>query len=208
MAGAVFRAMGSSRMADGATSMAPSCSATMNRCSSLHTTIGALVSSRAASRLAVACNNVSSPSRPISCLGWCSRESGQSLLPAPPERIMGTTRGFTFRADHARSMPYARVFYWNTCDGAVRSLARIGRLARLVRDDCDGYFRHTAEPHLACSVALVAHASNAESYTIPPYLSIGAHTRIRHHIPLPEDLGDGCADTRNGGSTGFSDVQI
>ena len=44
-----------------------------------------------ASRAAVSCSMVRSPVSASSCLGSSSRDSGQSRVPAPPERITGTS---------------------------------------------------------------------------------------------------------------------
>ena len=42
-----------------------------------------------ARRAAVSCSMVCLPVRASSCLGYISRDSGQSRVPAPPERITG-----------------------------------------------------------------------------------------------------------------------
>src|SRR5690606_27582870 len=90
MAGAVLRPTGSSSRAAGATPTWRSCSATMKRCSSLATTMGAARPGRPSRRCQVACSRLRSPTRGWNCLGCVSRDSGHSRVPEPPERITGT----------------------------------------------------------------------------------------------------------------------
>jgi hypothetical protein len=68
-AGAVLRPMGSSTIACGVTPTWRSCSAIMKRCSSLHTTMGAPSDGRPATRSAVSCTIVRSPTSGRNCLG-------------------------------------------------------------------------------------------------------------------------------------------
>ena len=76
----------------------------MKRCSSLHTTSGAL-SSRPDVRRRVSCNIDSSPASGRNCLGCVSRETGQSRLPTPPERRTGVNIGFLYhRQGHGEKM--------------------------------------------------------------------------------------------------------
>src|SRR5690606_24110919 len=89
IAGAVLRPTGSSSRAAGVTSSWRSCSATMKRCSSLATTIGAARPGRPSSRCQVACSRLRSPTRGWNCLGCVSRDSGHSRVPEPPERMTG-----------------------------------------------------------------------------------------------------------------------
>ena len=91
MAGAVLRPTGSNRMPAGGMPISRSCSATRNRCASLQTTMGVVASGNPASRAAVSWIMVRSPVRASSCLGSSSRDSGQRRVPAPPERITGTS---------------------------------------------------------------------------------------------------------------------
>src|SRR5690349_2766909 len=91
MAGAVLRPTGSSRIAVGASCISRSCSATRKRCASLHTMTGPAALAKPARRAAVSWNMVRSPVRARSCLGRSSRDSGQSRVPEPPERMTGTS---------------------------------------------------------------------------------------------------------------------
>ncbi len=61
----------------------------MKRWLSLHTTIGPPTSVMPATRAAVSCSIVRSPTSGSSCFGYSSRESGQRRVPEPPERITG-----------------------------------------------------------------------------------------------------------------------
>src|SRR5580698_3846806 len=90
-AGAVLRPAGSSRMAEACISIARSCSATVKRCASLHTMIGAIAPVIVARRAAVSCSMVCLLVRANSCFGYISRDNGHSRVPAPPERITGIT---------------------------------------------------------------------------------------------------------------------
>ncbi len=45
-----------------------------------------------ASRVTVSCSMVSLPVSASNCLGYISRDSGQSRVPAPPDRITGINR--------------------------------------------------------------------------------------------------------------------
>ena len=67
------------------------CSATVKRWASLHTTMGGMAPAIVARRAAVSCSMVCLPVRASSCFGYISRDSGQSRVPAPPERITGIT---------------------------------------------------------------------------------------------------------------------
>ena len=89
MAGALLRPTGSSRMRGVAMPAARSCSAIRNRCSSLHTMIGGGEAGRRGARSAVSCSSVRSESSGQSCLGKLSRDTGQSRVPEPPERMTG-----------------------------------------------------------------------------------------------------------------------
>src|SRR6202051_2729180 len=91
-AGAVLRPAGSSRIADAFIPKARICSATVNRCASLHTTRGGWAPAIPARRVTVSCNMVCLPVSASNCLGYISRDSGQSLVPAPPDKITGTNR--------------------------------------------------------------------------------------------------------------------
>src|SRR5271155_4523726 len=91
-AGAVLRPAGSNRIADALIPKARSCSATVNRCASLHTTMGGAAPEMPARRSAVSCSMVCLPVRASNCLGYISRDSGHSLVPAPPDKITGTNR--------------------------------------------------------------------------------------------------------------------
>src|SRR6202046_5935213 len=88
---AVWRPEGASRIAEAGISIARSCSATVKRCASLHTTIGATAPVMVARRAAVSCSMVCLPVRASSCFGYISRDNGHSRVPAPPERITGIT---------------------------------------------------------------------------------------------------------------------
>src|SRR4051812_932146 len=88
-AGAVPRPHDSSRIAFGRTPTAASCSLTMKRWPSLHTTIGSTEALKPRVRPAVCCSSVRSPFSAWSCFGYCSRESGQRRVPEPPHRITG-----------------------------------------------------------------------------------------------------------------------
>ena len=65
------------------------CSATRNRCSWLHTTIGAANPSPLA-RAAVSWIMVRSEISGQNCLGKLSRDTGHSRVPDPPDKITGT----------------------------------------------------------------------------------------------------------------------
>ncbi len=91
-AGAVLRPAGSSRIAEACIPKARICSATVNRCASLHTTMGGWAPGTPASRVAVSCSMVCLPVSASNCLGYISRDSGQSLVPAPPDKITGINR--------------------------------------------------------------------------------------------------------------------
>src|SRR5580698_1842943 len=95
-AGAVLRPAGSSRMAEACVSIARSCSATVKRCASLHTTIGGIAPVIVARRAAVSCCMVCLLVRANSCFGYISRDNGHSRVPAPPERITGITALTTY----------------------------------------------------------------------------------------------------------------
>ena len=71
---------------------ARSCSAIRNRCSWLHTTIGGAKRTPLASRArsAVSCSSVWAEISGQSCFGKLSRETGQSRVPEPPDRMTGT----------------------------------------------------------------------------------------------------------------------
>lgn len=90
MAGAVLRPTGSSSRAAGATPSWRSCSATMKRCSSFATTMGAPMPGSASMRRHVACSSEPSPTSGWNCLGCVSRDSGHSRVPEPPESKTGT----------------------------------------------------------------------------------------------------------------------
>ena len=68
-AGAVLRPTGSSKSARGITEISRSCSAMMNRCSSLATSKGGANPWRPATRQTVCCSRLSRPRRPSSCFG-------------------------------------------------------------------------------------------------------------------------------------------
>src|ERR1700686_484863 len=91
-AGAVLRPAGSSRIADAFIPKARICSATVNRCASLHPTRGGWAPAIPARRVTVSCNMVCLPVSASNCLGYISRDSGQSLVPAPPDKITGINR--------------------------------------------------------------------------------------------------------------------
>src|SRR6202789_713781 len=111
-AGAVLRPAGSSRIAEAGISIARSCSATVKRCASLHTTIGAIAPAMIARRAAVSCSMVCLPVRASSCLGYISRDNGHSRVPAPPERITGMT---ALTIDPLRDFPSADRIVIKTC---------------------------------------------------------------------------------------------
>ena len=79
---------------------ARSCSAIRNRCSWLQTTIGGAKRSPRA-RSAVSCSSVWSEISGQSCLGKLSRETGQSRVPEPPERMTGMMGVSLMRAEFA-----------------------------------------------------------------------------------------------------------
>ncbi len=88
MAGALLRPTGSSRMRALAIPASRSCSATTKRWSWLATTMGGLNSAEAARRAvsaSIECSAISGQN----CLGKLLRETGQSLVPEPPERMTG-----------------------------------------------------------------------------------------------------------------------
>ena len=87
-AGAVLRPCGSRISALACKFICRNCSATMKRCSSLHTTNGAAASSPVVRRR-VSCSMVISPASGKNCLGWVSRETGHKRLPTPPARSTG-----------------------------------------------------------------------------------------------------------------------
>src|SRR6202140_976316 len=91
-AGAVLRPAGSSRIADAFNPRARICSATVKRCASLHTTTGGWAPAIPPRRVTVSCNMVCLPVSASNCLGYISRDSGHSLVPAPPDRITGINR--------------------------------------------------------------------------------------------------------------------
>src|SRR5215471_5883908 len=90
MAGAVLRPKGSRTVARGVMRSWRSCSATRNRCASLQTMTGAAAASPSR-RSTVCCSNVRVPMSGKSCLGYSSRDSGHSRVPAPPERMTGVS---------------------------------------------------------------------------------------------------------------------
>ena len=98
IAGALLRPTGSSTIRALSIPASRNCSAIRNRCSWLQTTIGG-AKSGAAARSAVSCIIVRSDTSGQSCLGKLSRDTGQSRVPEPPERITGTIRMFGHGVD-------------------------------------------------------------------------------------------------------------
>ena len=94
-----------------------SCSATMKRWLSLQTTIGAATSGRPLSRAAVSCSIVRSPTSGSSCLGYSSRDSGQSRVPEPPDRITGMSM-LWIRLGQRHSRPMPKYCSPNACTSA------------------------------------------------------------------------------------------
>ncbi len=94
-------------MAEAGISSARSCSATVKRWASLHTTMGGRASAIVASRAAVSCSMVCLLVRASSCLGYISRDNGQSRVPAPPERITGITVGQVLLTVESFPLPIA-----------------------------------------------------------------------------------------------------
>src|SRR4051812_17638465 len=92
-AGAVFRPSGSSSSVDIESPISRICSVTMNRCSSLPTTIGGANSDLSDTRLAVCWKSVSSPWIGRNCFGNDSRDSGHSRVPVPPHIRTGMIKG-------------------------------------------------------------------------------------------------------------------
>ena len=89
-AGAVLRPIGSRTSARGWTAMSRSCSAIRNRCSSLQRIVGGANPS-APTRSTVSCSMLLSEVSCRSCFGRSVRDSGQSRVPVPPERMTGCT---------------------------------------------------------------------------------------------------------------------
>lgn len=92
IAGAVFLLIGSRRIEPGFTFICLSCSAVINLCSSLHITIGCSEFFNSLILLIVICRNEEFLLLLIDryCLGKLLLESGQSLVPDPPQRIIGS----------------------------------------------------------------------------------------------------------------------
>ena len=89
IAGAVFLPIGSSRIVGLVMSICLHCSATKKRWSALQIIIGSARLSKPLKRNIVSCSMVLSPTKGKYCLGYCLRDSGQSRVPEPPERITG-----------------------------------------------------------------------------------------------------------------------
>ena len=90
MAGALLRPTGSSTIRAPSTPAGRICSATRKRCSWLQTMIGGAKPGPAARR-AVSSIIERSETSGQNCFGKLSRETGQSRVPEPPERMTGTT---------------------------------------------------------------------------------------------------------------------
>ena len=91
IAGALLRPTGSNTIRAPVMPAARSCSAIRNRCSWLQTTTGGAKAAPVA-RSAVSWINERSEISGQSCFGKLSRDTGQSRVPEPPERMTGRMR--------------------------------------------------------------------------------------------------------------------